>query len=364
MTIAPASQYTAQSPRPHSPPQTPSSRPNTAFPTVEHGTIELNTPATTPEPTLIPPFSLHPGAPSLDRRTSSSSAHSSASTSGMGITFPVDNNPLPSELSEGKKQPEPVEMARSLSDTAAPSEHPTPSSSGMTASRSAVGGNYEYVHGQTLQAGSTSIHRPQSNSPSPIKNTNASSTTNGFASSSSYHPSALSAETRERIVSPTRPSFDKMQDPLVPPISIPSLGAVTASETSPMWSPAIDGKKEPSIKPAPFGFEAYNPDLYAHPGAKNRARSPFPQAGPGVNGQAQNGLAKAEYQPHPLTGGQAYNQVTAKEGRAGEGFYDSVAYWLGLYFFFNLGLTLFNKIVLVSFPFPYVSAVEGARCTS
>lgn len=32
---------------------------------------------------------------------------------------------------------------------------------------------------------------------------------------------------------------------------------------------------------------------------------------------------------------------------------DSTAFWLGLYFAFNLGLTLFNKIVLVNFPFPY-----------
>jgi hypothetical protein len=267
----------------------------------------------------------------------------------MGITFPVDNNPLPSELSEGKKQPEPVEMARSLSDTATS----LPVSSGMTPSRSVQGGNYEYVHGQTLLPKSTTIHRPRSNSPSPVKPTTVSSNTNGFASSSSYQPSALSAETRERIVSPTRPSFETMQDQLqAPNISIPSLGSVPASEGSPLWSPAIDGKKEPSIKPAPFGYEAYNQDLYAHPGAKNRSRSPFPQAGLGVNGQ---GLTKAEYQPHPLTGGQAYNQTTAKEVRAGEGFYDSAAYWLGLYFFFNLGLTLFNKIVLVSFPFPYVS---------
>ena len=41
---------------------------------------------------------------------------------------------------------------------------------------------------------------------------------------------------------------------------------------------------------------------------------------------------------------------------APEAFTDSQAYWLALYFFFNLGLTLFNKVVLVSFPFPYVSA--------
>jgi hypothetical protein len=44
-----------------------------------------------------------------------------------------------------------------------------------------------------------------------------------------------------------------------------------------------------------------------------------------------------------------------------QGFYDSPAYWLILYFFFNLGLTLFNKIVLVSFPFPYVSSVNSAN---
>lgn len=57
--------------------------------------------------------------------------------------------------------------------------------------------------------------------------------------------------------------------------------------------------------------------------------------------------------PYPLT------RTPSNPGRADgvvkAGFYDSPAYWLVLYFFFNLGLTLFNKIVLVSFPFPYVS---------
>lgn len=75
-----------------------------------------------------------------------------------------------------------------------------------------------------------------------------------------------------------------------------------------------------------------------------------------MNGQGQ-GQGKAEYQGHPLSSGgaPAYNQTTMSGARGAEGFYDSAAYWLGLYFFFNLGLTLFNKIVLVSFPFPYVS---------
>lgn len=31
----------------------------------------------------------------------------------------------------------------------------------------------------------------------------------------------------------------------------------------------------------------------------------------------------------------------------------SAPFWLALYFCFNLGLTLYNKIVLVKFPFPY-----------
>jgi hypothetical protein len=43
---------------------------------------------------------------------------------------------------------------------------------------------------------------------------------------------------------------------------------------------------------------------------------------------------------------------------AGKQFYNSVPYWLILYFCFNLGLTLFNKVVLVSFPFPYVSWIN------
>ena len=34
-------------------------------------------------------------------------------------------------------------------------------------------------------------------------------------------------------------------------------------------------------------------------------------------------------------------------------FLNSEPFWLTLYFLFNLGLTLYNKLVLVRFPFPY-----------
>lgn len=60
---------------------------------------------------------------------------------------------------------------------------------------------------------------------------------------------------------------------------------------------------------------------------------------------------------HPLT--RTPTDSAKVEAPTKAGFYDSPAYWLILYFFFNLGLTLFNKIVLVSFPFPYVSQLRS-----
>lgn len=39
--------------------------------------------------------------------------------------------------------------------------------------------------------------------------------------------------------------------------------------------------------------------------------------------------------------------------------------WLGLYFFFNLALTLFNKAVLGSFPFPYtLTGIHTTPCVA
>jgi hypothetical protein len=129
--------------------------------------------------------------------------------------------------------------------------------------------------------------------------------------------------------------------------------------TQPLYSPAPgeDVKREHSVKP-PLHLNAYTYDDTSNPFApRNRApyeASPTPTTNP-VNPLLGN---------YPLSGG-AY----ARKGREKElgevrlegvkarwnGFYDSAGYWLGLYFFFNLGLTLFNKVVLVSFPFPYVS---------
>jgi hypothetical protein len=40
----------------------------------------------------------------------------------------------------------------------------------------------------------------------------------------------------------------------------------------------------------------------------------------------------------------------------------SLAFWLILYFCFNLGLTLYNKGVLIHFPFPYTLTALHALC--
>jgi hypothetical protein len=41
-----------------------------------------------------------------------------------------------------------------------------------------------------------------------------------------------------------------------------------------------------------------------------------------------------------------------------------VAFWLSLYFVFNLSLTLYNKFILLSFPFPYTLTATHALFAS
>lgn len=44
--------------------------------------------------------------------------------------------------------------------------------------------------------------------------------------------------------------------------------------------------------------------------------------------------------------------------------YESQLFWLALYFILNLGLTLFNKALLLQFPFPYTLTALHALCGS
>lgn len=43
-------------------------------------------------------------------------------------------------------------------------------------------------------------------------------------------------------------------------------------------------------------------------------------------------------------------------------FFHSQPFWLALYFSFNLGLTLYNKAVLIHFPFAYALTALHALC--
>lgn len=128
--------------------------------------------------------------------------------------------------------------------------------------------------------------------------------------------------------------------PLLPPTSAFSTGGVTtiappgnlngfATPDDYPFSPAADGKKEPSIKP-PFPSTRLD---YTYDSQKQSTQFSF-------------------HDSYPLSGGKDGSSTpTIPVPRVK--FTDSAAYWLGMYFFFNLGLTLFNKVVLVSFPFPY-----------
>lgn len=59
-----------------------------------------------------------------------------------------------------------------------------------------------------------------------------------------------------------------------------------------------------------------------------------------------------------------FNQIKLPSLARPHNFRDSQLFWLGLYFAFNLGLTLFNKGVLLRFPFPYTLTALHALCGS
>jgi hypothetical protein len=181
--------------------------------------------------------------------------------------------------------------------------------------------------------------RPRSTSPHPPHLQTA------FATTSSY--TSHQHEPRERVVSPTlRTGF---------------FGHFPPDSCSPS-SPAADGKKEPSVKlPIGLGLGAQvsfdtgsSFESIGHSQSQARPRNPnslqvFPQP---ANSYYPVNQATGSYKEHG-TGVHAKQEFT-----------DTVGYWLGLYFVFNLGLTLFNKMVLVSFPFPYVSPSRLRSCSS
>ncbi len=115
-------------------------------------------------------------------------------------------------------------------------------------------------------------------------------------------------------ISPTRESFDPFAG---------KHGAITP--------PAYTGVPRDSSNS--YGAARYNPSPYS-------SLSANPQSN-------HTGYGASEKAQHVLTS--VPTQAQAKPAWS-----DSTAYWLTWYFAFNLGLTLFNKLVLVNFPFAYV----------
>lgn len=122
----------------------------------------------------------------------------------------------------------------------------------------------------------------------------------------SHHPQRPTIQTG--FLSGTPPKASPSDDPYVP----------------------IDGKKEP-------------PPNYQESTAWNRTYPNGERQLSGSNGSAAYGTEPSS---------------SNTDDSAPTKFTNSTPYWLGMYFFFNLGLTLFNKVVLVSFPFPYVSLTK------
>ena len=342
ITHVPVTRYVPQSPTPHSPPETPS--PSSP---IRHDsdlgpsrdTIDMSRTPTTPTPTKTrrpqsqPPFSrftpesdsspIEPLTPteqdgeahgSRGRGSCSSRQGVQSSTmSGMGIDFPAEFNPLPAELHSPRRDavkkthalsPESSTMLRTRSDPTS-----APSSPTSTPSRPSP-----FNQDQLPQ----SIARPRTTSPFPAN-------IQMLASSSSVNrPGTDSGNSTERVPSPTDHKF--------PDIFI---------ESHDSRSPAMDGKKEPSIKA--LSFVSSQPDPY-EPTRRNGFLS-------------KNSYTSYGYEKFPLS--EPYRPVSPVPTPtiSKNPFTESTAYLLGLYFCLNLGLTLFNKVVLVSFPFPYVGRI-------
>jgi len=244
---------------------------------------------------------------------------------GKGIQFPPSHNPLPIELTQAT--PELPKHSLTNDHTSFPSS--ISHSKSETTSPNPTHPSYLPYHGPP---------RPRSTSPRPP----ALQLSQGFASSSSLGHGG-DQQHRERVVSPTFRSTPTQSTP----IDLNSSGEFDRR------SPAMDGKKEPPIKSYPI--LPYNPDSF------DGRRSVYP---------TQSHHYAYGYQNHPLSGNGMGN-YTEKGREVGpvkgekERFIESTGCWLGLYFCFNLGLTLFNKVVLTSFPFPYVSPSapgHGGEC--
>lgn len=205
---------------------------------------------------------------------------------------------------------------------------------------------------------------------SSARSPSSSPTSARFPSLSSTRPEPISpTETivHTRLVSPTHlSSSSSLHNDFLPD---PHEVGYAETDHSPC-APTIDKRREPGPRPKPYLVDHSAPisdKTPLHPAEKARSRA-HQHDGLPANVPTGRDPAFARGWPVETRNRGGWGSMVDKERghvlssgmyQTGEKekFTDSQAYWLGLYFFFNLGLTLFNKFVLVSFPFPYVSTV-------
>ncbi|KAK6905981.1 hypothetical protein I203_106816 [Kwoniella mangroviensis CBS 8507] len=338
----PLNRYIPQSPQPDSPPQTPSPiSPGKSILEVALGKeMEGDQPITS--------------TPEGYSYTHSNNTNTNTNTGvGIGINFPPESNPLPKELHSPTLSSNdnlysmaapPIMQRRKSSEGGSASSVPLPSSQEGSSSAGMA---------HSLSAGSTSsttapIHQqpqfPQQNlSPFP------SSVSNQF-----------NTPPRPRTVSP-RHNLTSNGTATATFASSSSLGKGFSNNNEPRERVLSPHKLDlGSGTGAGVGIGDQQEENHNHLDPNN----PYDQkSNNGSSGSSSNWeKANSSFSSFGGVGSQPYFPLTGKENLLGNSptvqpkkvpFTDSVGFWLSLYFCFNLGLTLFNKFVLVSFPFPY-----------
>lgn len=170
--------------------------------------------------------------------------------------------------------------------------------------------------------------------------------------------SALSgAEDRKAGHDSTPGDFGRENERGLPPLSINTSGPSGSDTPHSSSSPSAPHFPGRSFSPLQQGG-VFSSGSSAHALDGYRERSGHRKGsddGYGIDEKVDTPIIKPPspydqpYSSRPLTSkGLGLSPATQK-------WFESTPVWLGMYFFFNLGLTLFNKLVLVSFPFPYVS---------
>ncbi|WRT64435.1 uncharacterized protein IL334_001367 [Kwoniella shivajii] len=322
----PLNKYIPQSPKPHSPPQTPSP--------VSPGKPILSLPPHTTDSqdergmsTGTPEGYSYSSSPSLPivAEASSHKPSSSSPLAGMGISFPPEANPLPTELYT-QEQPSSSDHLPVMNGP--PSLQRRRSSEGVNFPLSNGGG---VAMSQSLSTGSTS------------------SVTNAPSQSLSPYPPSIIGQ----LNTPPRPRT----------ISPRHNAPTTFASSSSLGKSGLGEPRERVLSPSKVDMAGGISDQEYGSGTGNHLDPNNPYDQPPILKEKQNWTsANSAFSSFGGVGSQPYFPLTGKENLLGNSptvhptkvpFKDSVGYWLALYFCFNLGLTLFNKFVLVSFPFPY-----------